>query len=130
MQVALSNLVGINNKGEEVLSRVNASVIEGRSCKLVAGRHTVCFFPCMRYNYCHTDQSCCTDAKRLPVSLTTLDELMSARIKVPPVSQDACCQLWCFSPCFALLDEFMLTHQACICAMMQRSYDLPGCVHH
>ena len=83
VQVALSNLVDINNRAEEVLSRVNASVIEGRSCNLVAGRHNVCFFPCMRYNYCHTDQSCCTDAKRLPVSLTTLDELMSARVKVP-----------------------------------------------
>ena len=82
MQVALSNLVDIHNNAEEVLSRVNSSVIEGRSCKLVAGRHKVCFFPCMRYNYCHTDQSCCTDAKRLPVSLTTLDELMSARVKV------------------------------------------------
>ena len=82
MQVALSNLVDIHNNGEEVLSRVNSSVIEGRSCKLVAGRHRVCFFPCMCYNYCHTDQSCCTDAKRLPVSLTTLDELMSARVKV------------------------------------------------
>ena len=82
MQVALSNLVDIHNNGEEVLSRVNTSVIEGRSCKLVAGRHNVCFFPCMRYNYCHTDQSCCTDARRLPVSLTTLDELMSARVKV------------------------------------------------
>ena len=82
MQVALSNLVDIHNNGDEVLSRVNTSVIEGRSCKLVAGRHNVCFFPCMRYNYCHTDQSCCTDARRLPVSLTTLDELMSARVKV------------------------------------------------
>jgi hypothetical protein len=82
VQVALSNLVDIHNNGGEVLSRLNASVIEGRSCKLVAGRHTVCFLPCMRYNYCHTDQSCCTDAHRLPVSLTTLDELMSARVKV------------------------------------------------
>ena len=87
LQVALSNLVGINNRGAEVLSRVNASVVEGRSCKLVAGRHNVCFFPCMRYNYCHTDQSCCTDAARLPVSLTTLDELMAARVKVHSVMQ-------------------------------------------
>ena len=88
MQVALSNLVSIHDNAEEVLSRVNTSIVEGRSCKLVAGRHRVCFFPCMRFNYCHADQSCCTDAGRLPVSLTTLDELMSARVKVsaPPVS--------------------------------------------
>ncbi len=82
MQVALSNLVSIHNNAEEVLSRVNASIVEGRSCKLVAGRHRVCFFPCMRFNYCHADQSCCTDVGRLPVSLTTLEELMSARVKV------------------------------------------------
>jgi hypothetical protein len=81
-QVALSNLVGILNNGGEVLARVNGSVIDGRSCKLVAGRHIVCFFPCMRYNYCHADQSCCTDPRRLPVSLTTLDELLGARVKV------------------------------------------------
>ena len=81
-QVALSSLVGILDNGPEVLSRVNGSVIDGRSCKLVAGRHSVCFFPCMRYNYCHADQSCCTDPRRLPVSLTTLDELMGARVKV------------------------------------------------
>ena len=83
-QVALSNLVGILNNGDEVLARVNGSVLDGRSCKLVAGRHNVCFFPCMRYNYCHHDQSCCTDPRRLPVSLTTLDELLGARVKVGP----------------------------------------------
>lgn len=82
LQVALSGLVGILNNGAEVLSRVNASVIDGRSCKLVAGRHNVCFFPCMRYNYCHHDQSCCTDPTRLPVSLTSLDELLGTRVRV------------------------------------------------
>ena len=82
MQVALSKLASIHNNAGEVLSRVNTSIVEGRSCKLVAGRHRVCFFPCMRFNYCHADQSCCTDARRLPVSLTTLNELMSARVKV------------------------------------------------
>ena len=81
-QVALSNLVGILHNGDEVLARVNGSVVDGRSCKRVAGAHTVCFFPCMRYNYCHADQSCCTDPRRLPVSLTTLDELLGARVKV------------------------------------------------
>jgi hypothetical protein len=82
MQVALSGLVGVLNNGGEVLARVNASVQDGRSCKLVAGRHAVCFFPCMRYNYCHHDQSCCTHPDRLPVSLTSLDELLGTRVKV------------------------------------------------
>ena len=95
MQVALSNLVSIHNNAEEVLSRVNASVVEGRSCKLVAGRHRVCFFPCMRFNYCHAGQSCCTDAGRLPISLTTLNELMSARVKASALLKlCGCCRRW------------------------------------
>ncbi len=46
------------------------------------GGRTVCLFTCMRYNYCHVDQSCCTDPARLPVSLTSFDDLAAARVKV------------------------------------------------
>lgn len=88
--MALSNLVSINYDEQQVLQRVNESVVDGRSCKLVGGKHTVCFFPCMRYNYCHVDQSCCTDPNRLPVSLTTLDELMNTRVKVCCCTANRC----------------------------------------
>lgn len=81
MQEALTDLLGFDGNPEEVLSRVNASVQDGRSCKLVGGR-SVCFFTCLRYNYCHVDQSCCTDPARLPLSLTSFDELSAARVKV------------------------------------------------
>ena len=46
------------------------------------GGRTVCLFSCMRYNYCHVDQSCCTDPARLPLSLTSFDDLAAARVKV------------------------------------------------
>ena len=96
--MALSGLVGVLNNGAEVLSRVNASVVDGRSCKLVAGRHAVCFFPCMRYNYCHHDQSCCTHPARLPVALTSLDELLGTRVKVRGGAA-------CTGPTFTVLDQ-------------------------
>ena len=82
MQVALGNLVGMRNDVEQVLAQVDHTVQRGSSWKLVCGRHRVRFLPCMRYNYCHVGQSCCTDPGRLPVSLTSAAELLSSRVKV------------------------------------------------
>ncbi|KAK9916680.1 hypothetical protein WJX75_005703 [Coccomyxa subellipsoidea] len=81
-QVALGNLVGMRNDVEQLLAQVDHTVQHGSSWKLVSGRHSVRFLPCMRYNYCHVGQSCCTDPGRLPVSLTTAAELLSSRVKV------------------------------------------------
>jgi hypothetical protein len=119
LQVALSNLVAINYDEPQVLSRVKESVIDGRSCKLVGGRHTVCFFPCMRYNYCHVDQSCCTDPNRLPVSLTTLDELMNARVKVIPFFPEPFPARVVFSMPFSADD-------VCVCVLQDKQILLLG----
>ncbi|CAL8466513.1 g6049 [Coccomyxa elongata] len=80
-QEVLIDILGFNDKPEKVLAHVNASVQDGRTC-LQVGSSTVCLFTCMRYNYCHVDQSCCTDPARLPLSLTSFDDLSAARVKV------------------------------------------------
>ncbi|BDA41026.1 hypothetical protein COCOBI_01-6810 [Coccomyxa sp. Obi] len=81
-QVALANALGVMKDEGQVLRRVKATVQQGSSSKLVGGCHSVRFLPCMRYNYCHCAQSCCTDPTRLPFSLTTAHELSDARVKV------------------------------------------------
>ena len=80
--MALANALGVLNDEGQVLQRVKATVQQGSSSKMVGGRHSVRFLPCMRYNYCHFAQSCCTDPGRLPFSLTTLQKLSDARVKV------------------------------------------------
>jgi len=82
VQIVLADIMGMRDNGAEVFTRMNDSIVNGASCKLVGGRHRVCLFTCLRYNYCHTDQSCCTDPMRLPISLTTYEDLMLARVKV------------------------------------------------
>lgn len=81
VQEVLIDILGFNDRPDRVLAHVNASVQDGRTCLQVGGR-TVCLFTCMRYNYCHVDQSCCTDPARLPLALTSFDDLSAARVKV------------------------------------------------
>lgn len=95
-QVALANALGMMNDEEQVLRRVKATVQHGSSSKLVGSRHNVRLLPCMRYNYCHCAQNCCTDPARLPFSLTTADELSDARVKVlrSPIVNDMQVRWW------------------------------------
>ncbi|KAK9814423.1 hypothetical protein WJX72_005744 [[Myrmecia] bisecta] len=80
-QIALGDYVELRNNERAVYATQTAAVREARACKQ-AGNSTVCFLTCLRYNYCHTDESCCTDAARLPISLQSFDELQRARPKM------------------------------------------------
>lgn len=83
--MALGNLIGLRYNDEQLFTHYKSAVRDRSSAKQVRGRHSVHsvrFLPCMRYNYCHAGQSCCTDPDRLPVSVTTEEELTDTHVKV------------------------------------------------
>ena len=86
VQVALGTYLGVHNREGPLLAHLAASLQRGRSCMTVPagsrGNSTVCLLPCHRWNYCHDDQSCCTADYRLPMSLTTREQLERAGVAV------------------------------------------------
>ena len=70
------------NREQALLGHLAASVRHGRSClqlPVAGGAYgTVCLLPCLRWNYCHDDQSCCTSPLRLPLALTSRARLERA----------------------------------------------------
>ena len=86
VQVALGNYLGVHGRERALLSHLEASVRHGRSYLQVqtagGGNATVCLLPCHRWNYCHDDQSCCTSPWRLPLALTTREQLQRAGVAV------------------------------------------------
>ena len=93
VQVALGRYLGVHGRERALLGHLEASVRRGRSCLQVptagGGNGTVCLLPCHRWNYCHDDQSCCTSPRRLPLALTTREQLQRAGVAV--LHQVPCC---------------------------------------
>ena len=80
-QLALASYLGVLNNERALLSHLDAAIGGGRSCLAVPiarGRGTVCLLPCLRWNYCHDDQSCCRSSARLPLALTSRGALEPA----------------------------------------------------
>ena len=70
------------NNERALLGHLAASMRHGRSCLQLpvtgGASGTVCLLPCLRWNYCHDDQSCCTSPLRLPLALTSRARLERA----------------------------------------------------
>ena len=81
-QLALASYVGVLNNEAALLGHLDAAIGAGRSCLAVplagGGAGAVCLLPCLRWNYCHDDQSCCTSPGRLPLGLTSRGALERA----------------------------------------------------
>ncbi|KAK9822241.1 hypothetical protein WJX81_005013 [Elliptochloris bilobata] len=84
-QLALASYLGVLNNETALLRHLDAAISGGRSCLAVPVRGsggsstgTVCLLPCLRWNYCHDDQSCCTSPARLPLGLTSRAQLERA----------------------------------------------------
>lgn len=81
-QLALASYLGVLNNEAALLGHLDAAIGGGRSCLAVpvagGGAGAVCLLPCLRWNYCHDDQSCCTSPARLPLSLTSRGALERA----------------------------------------------------
>ena len=85
-QVALGTYLGVHEREGALLGHLEAAVQRGRSCLAApaAGGSVgaVCLLPCHRWNYCHDDQSCCTSPGRLPLELTSREQLERAGVAV------------------------------------------------
>lgn len=81
-QLALASYLGVLNNEAALLGHLDAAIGGGRSCLAVplarGGAGAVCLLPCLRWNYCHDDQSCCTSPARLPLGLTSRGALERA----------------------------------------------------
>ena len=81
-QLALASYLGVLNNEAALLGHLDAAIGGGRSCLAVpvagGGAGAVCLLPCLRWNYCHDDQSCCTSPGRLPLGLTSTGALERA----------------------------------------------------
>jgi hypothetical protein len=84
-QIAISDTVNMREQPQTVMEALQNAVRYNQHCKHVLGKYDVCFFPCMKYNYCHLQQSCCTDptdARRLPFSMDSGADLAASGVKV------------------------------------------------
>ncbi|KAK9818436.1 hypothetical protein WJX72_012549 [[Myrmecia] bisecta] len=80
-QIALAEYLQLRHAERAVYATHTAAVRDARACTR-AGNATLCFLTCLRYNYCHMDESCSTNSARLPISLETFDQLERARPKI------------------------------------------------
>lgn len=85
-QVALGTYLGVHEREGALLRHLEAAVQRGRSCLAApaagGGAGALCLLPCHRWNYCHDDQSCCTSPARLPLDVTSREQLERAGVAV------------------------------------------------